>query len=104
MTNKEKKNDFLATPDDPLPYVLRNGEFGIVTGMDDTGRFVGFIIPSELKSAWDLLGSDADGDKAFDLMELVRPGSVAAGRFKTEFKATINRLSHPKPPETKSQS
>ncbi len=73
--------NFLAT--EPQPYVLRNGDFGAVTGKGPSGSYVGFLLPSELKTAWDRLGNDLDGDRSFDLMELVRPGTAMATRFKS---------------------
>ena len=96
MTSKESKTgpDFLAAPE-PLPYLLRGGEFGVVTGPGPDGGFVGFLLPSELKTAWNGLGSDLDGDEKYDLMELVRPGSPMA----TRFKGVIKRLTHPHEPE-----
>lgn len=78
--------DFLVAS--PQPYTLRNGDFGAVTGPSPDGGLVGFLLPSELRAAWDRLGRDADGDAQYDLMELVRPGSANA----TRFKATVERL------------
>lgn len=97
MTSKEQKvNDFTASPE-PLPYLLRNGEFGVVTKEGPHGGYEGFLLPSEIKSAWDKMGCDIDGDAKYDLMEVVRPGSPMASRFKV----TIERLSNPKQPELK---
>ncbi len=87
----EPAPNFLAC--EPQPYTLRNGEFGAVTGKGPDGGYVGFLLPSELKTSWDRLGNDGDGDKAFDLMELVRPGSPQANSFK----AVVERLCHPGP-------
>ncbi len=70
------------------PYRLRNGGYGVVTGKDAIGNFVGKVLPSELASSWDRLGNDLDGDRSYDLMELVRPNTPDSMRFK----ATVERL------------
>ncbi len=101
MTSKETKKtepDFLAGTE-PLPYTLRGGEFGVVVAPGPDGGWLGFLLPSELKTAWDRLGSDLDGDSRYDLMELVRPGSANAARYKS----AIDRLAHPKEPVLNSQ-
>ncbi len=68
MTSEKKNNpNFLASPE-PLPYLLRSGEFGVVTGRSGDGGYVGFLLPSELKTAWTELGSDRDGDSKYDQM------------------------------------
>lgn len=83
---KTAEPDFLAA--EPQPYVLRSGDFGAVTGRAPAGGYVGFLLPSELRTRWDRLGNDSDGNSAYDLMELVRPGSAMA----TRFKAVVERL------------
>ncbi len=71
------------------PYRLRGGDFAIVEGKDhSTGNWVGHLLPSELKSSWDLLGRDIDGDPVYDLMELVRPNTPDSMRLK----AMVERL------------
>lgn len=60
----------------PLPYRLRNGEFALVERQaESTRNWYGHLIPSELKSSWDQLGRDLDGNPDYDLMELVRPNT-----------------------------